>query len=94
MQTIHLNGANFNDMDSFYDEVQRVLCPTFSDFGRNLDAFDDVLHGGFGVIEPNEPVELHWLQAGKSKVDLSNEYQKIVDVIGAHNKITFVAHEN
>ena len=33
-------------------ECRRVLCPTFTGFGANLDALVDVLRGGFGVKPP------------------------------------------
>lgn len=34
----------------FYDEVEIKLCGVNSGFGRNLDAFRDVLIGGFGDL--------------------------------------------
>ncbi len=37
-----LDGANFVDLESFYDEVSRVLVPG-AWWGRNLDAFNDIL---------------------------------------------------
>ena len=43
-----LDGARFDDLDGFWDEVERVLIPGKT-WGRNLDAFSDVLDGGFGL---------------------------------------------
>jgi hypothetical protein len=37
--------------DTFYDEVERKLCPGFEGFGRNLSAFNDVLRGGFSLFD-------------------------------------------
>jgi len=45
-----LNGNSFGNMDTFYDEVERKLCPGFEGFGRNLSALNDVLRGGFGPL--------------------------------------------
>jgi RNAse (barnase) inhibitor barstar len=73
MKTIILDGEKFNDLDSFYDEVQRIFCPEFPGFGRNLDAFNDVLRGGFGVFEEGEPVTLVWRSSEKSRKDLGHE---------------------
>ena len=41
--------------------------------GRNLDAFDDILSGGFGVHDYEEPVQLTWLNSNKSRHDLGWE---------------------
>ena len=35
----------------------------------SLDAFNDVLRGGFGVHEYGEPIVVRWLYAGKSRSD-------------------------
>ena len=35
-----------------------------------MDAFDDVLRGGFGVHEYDEPIRLIWLNSNKSREDL------------------------
>jgi len=43
-----LDGKRFSTLDGFYDEIERVLIPG-SKWGRNLDAFDDILQGGFGT---------------------------------------------
>ena len=55
---IILDGHNFKNMNEFYDEVQRKLCPNFKGFGRNLHAFNDVLRGGFLVFEYGEEIIL------------------------------------
>jgi len=73
MQTITINGNNFDDLNTFFDEVQRKLCPDFKEFGRNLDAFNDVLQGGFGLFEYGEPIKLIWNNSDKSKKDLGYE---------------------
>ena len=38
--------------------------------GRNLDAFNDVLRGGFGAFEYEEPIAIVWEHSDKSKSDL------------------------
>ncbi len=44
------DGTRFETLEGFYDEVSRVLIPC-SPWGRNLDAFHDILRGGFGTPE-------------------------------------------
>ncbi len=41
--------------------------------GQSLDAFSDLLYGGFGIIESNEPINLIWLNFEKNKIDLGYE---------------------
>lgn len=43
-----IDGARFDGLDGFWDEVARVLIPN-AKWGRNLDALADVLAGGFGT---------------------------------------------
>lgn len=70
-QTILINGNNFSDLESFYDEIDRVLTKDLDwDTGHNLDAFSELLLGGFGVYEYKEPIKLIWKNSLKSKTDL------------------------
>lgn len=70
-KTILLDGNEFSNLQSFYDAVENGLTKDLGwDMGRNLDAFNDVLRGGFGVYEYGEPVRLIWLHSDKSRKDL------------------------
>lgn len=69
MKRFVLDGAAFDGLDTFYDHAGEVLCPAF-DWGRNLDAFNDILRGGFGAFDYGEEIELIWKNAAKSKKDL------------------------
>lgn len=62
-----IDGNKFNTLESFYDEISNVLMPGAS-WGRNLDAFNDILRGGFGT--PEGGFILVWENAKKSKKDL------------------------
>jgi RNAse (barnase) inhibitor barstar len=64
-----IDGEKFSDLDGFYDHVGDILCPGIS-WGRNLNALNDILRGGFGVFEYGEPVEIHWHISDKSMRDL------------------------
>ncbi|MHC4741569.1 MAG: barstar family protein [Planctomycetota bacterium] len=69
-----IDGSRFDTLETFYDEVERILCPDLSfQWGRNLDAFNDILSGGFGSFEYEEPIDLIWKHAEKSKTDLGYE---------------------
>lgn len=59
-----IDGARFNGLDGFWDEVERVLIPT-AKWGRNLDALADVLAGGFGT--PQGGFVVRWVNAARSR---------------------------
>lgn len=69
---IIIDGNNFSNMDEFYNEIENKFTKELEwRIGRNLDAFNDVLSGGFGVFECDEPVVIKWVNSNKSKEDLS-----------------------
>jgi RNAse (barnase) inhibitor barstar len=67
VKEISLDGARVNSLESFWDEVERSLIPGAS-WGRNLDAFNDILRGGFGT--PENGFTLKWEHSAKSKKSL------------------------
>ncbi len=52
-----LDGSAFSTLEGFFEEVSRVLIPDVA-WGHNLDAFNDILRGGFGT--PEGGFELIW----------------------------------
>lgn len=59
-----IDGMNFSSLDEFYDEISDVLIPG-AGWGRNLDAFNDILRGGFGT--PDEGYVLLWKNSELSR---------------------------
>lgn len=81
-QEFIIDGKRFSDMAGFYDEVERVF--TFElgwKIGRNLDAFNDILRGGFGWHEYGTPIHIKWLSYEKSVHDLGQEIMDIIEEI-------------
>jgi len=66
-RTYRLDGNDFATLEEFYDVVSRTLIPQ-ADWGRNLDAFNDILRGGFGT--PAGGFILHWINADVSRTRL------------------------
>jgi RNAse (barnase) inhibitor barstar len=64
-----IDGENFSTLEEFYDEIERVLIPGAA-WGRNLDAFDDILRGGFGT--PEGGFLLLWRQSDLSRKRLGH----------------------
>jgi len=61
---IEIDGACFDDLDGFYAHVSDRLVPGAS-WGKNLDAFNDILRGGFGT--PDGGFVLRWKNAARSR---------------------------
>ena len=86
-----INGKKFSDMTGFYNEVQLVLTKKFMGFGKNLDAFDDILYGGFGKFDENEEIVLIWKNFDKSRKELPKTLlENLIKIIKSHDKIDLV----
>ena len=61
MKKIIIEGKNINNIETFYEEVNRVF---MSDedwkIAQSLDAFNDMLYGSFGEIKGKEKIQLIW----------------------------------
>lgn len=82
MHIYEIDGAKFATLDGFYDEVSRVLIPN-AVWGRNLDAFNDILRGGFGT--PDDGFVLRWKNHQLSQERLP-EFDAIVEIIRDHGE--------
>jgi len=69
-----INGDHIHDIPSFYEEINRVFMQEEDwQIGNSLDALNDLLYGGFGVIGGDHPIQLVWLNIDKSKDALGYE---------------------
>ena len=68
-RTYEIDGKNFDSLDGFYDEFSRKVIPG-AEWGRNLDAFNNVLFGGFGT--PVGGFTLVWRNSEISRQRLSH----------------------
>ena len=59
-----IDGCQFSDLQGFFDQISQILIPG-ADWGRNLDAFNDILRGGFGT--PEDGFVLVWTNSEESK---------------------------
>lgn len=66
-KTYEVDGSRFSTLEEFFDEISAVLIPSAS-WGRNLDAFNDILRGGFGT--PEEGFTILWKNSNLSREKL------------------------
>ena len=62
-----IDGSRINSLEDFYEQVSERLIPN-TYWGRNLDAFNDILRGGFGT--PDGGFVLRWTHSEISRVKL------------------------
>jgi RNAse (barnase) inhibitor barstar len=66
-----IDGNNFETLGGFYDEIETKMTKNLGwKIGRNLDAYNDILRGGFGVHEYEEPMKMKWIHSDKSRRNL------------------------
>lgn len=83
---LEIDGARFSDRATFQAEVSERLIPG-SAWGGNLDAFNDILRGGFGT--PDGGFVLRWKNAELSRQRLSSEprlFDDLVEIIRVHGE--------
>ena len=74
MKTILIDGAQFSNLDEFYDHIA-AQAGFDAGFGRNLDALWDAL------TDLDTPVELQWLHAKQSSQRLGESFDAIRKLI-------------
>jgi|SRR5580765_6380929 len=73
-KTILIDGNNFTDLETFFDEINRVLTKDLNWVtGHNMNAYNDLLRGGFGVYEYEEQIKIVWVNFSKSERLLGKE---------------------
>ena len=76
-----LDGSTMRTIDDFYDQVSERLIPGRS-WGRNLDAFNDILHGGFGT--PDDGCTIVWHDADTARGHIGDVFATLVEIIHDH----------
>lgn len=82
IKTFILDGNNFSDKEGFFNEIDKLLTKNLTwKTGHNLDAYNDLLRGGFGVHEFGEPIIIKWINFSKSKKELDSDFiQKVIEI--------------
>lgn len=71
MKKIIIEGKNINNIETFYEEVNRVFMSKENwKIAQSLDAFNDMLYGSFGEIKGKEKIQLIWKDIEQNKKSL------------------------
>lgn len=74
---IIIRGLNIVDIPSFYDEINRVFMQGEDwKLAQSLDGFNDLLYGGFGILNSLENADLIWKDMDASRAALGYETTK------------------
>ena len=74
MKKIIIEGKNINNIETFYEEVNRVFMSQENwKIGQSLDAFNDLLYGSFGEIKGKEKIQLIWKDIEQNQKSLGFE---------------------
>ena len=77
---IIIDANEFNDLGGF--AVSEVVLRGQHCWNGNLDAFNDILRGGFGTPEPG--FILVWRNHEKSRRDLARTFDTLLEIIRDH----------
>jgi RNAse (barnase) inhibitor barstar len=75
-----VDGTAFSDLDGFARQFSTYLKDHV--WNGNLDAFNDILRGGFGT--PEGGFVLRWLASDQSRHDLGAVWSTLVEIIRTH----------
>lgn len=92
-----LQGSAVSDIPSFYAEINRVFMAGEDwQLGHSLDALDDMLYGGYGVLAGHERATVIWQDIEQTRSALGEEttrtwLQAKLDAEGRFNVSTITA---
>src|SRR5262245_60869396 len=69
-RVFEIDGADFSTLEEFFEQVSLKIIPN-AFWGHNLNAFNDILRGGFGT--PEEGFVLRWKNSDLSQKRLNYE---------------------
>lgn len=78
IKQIEIEGNSINDIACFYEAINRVLMAEESGLiGHCLDAFSDLLFGGYGALQGAQSVALLWHHMDHSKHALGDQTTRV-----------------
>lgn len=80
-----LDGRDIHTMQQFFEQVQKQMVQNDYHVGYDLNSFNDILWGGYGVHEYQEPLHIVWIFAKESREYLGEEnFNMIIGIVNNH----------
>ena len=79
---IIIDSNEFSDLAGFAEHFSNVGLMGQHRWNGNLDAFNDILRGGFGT--PEAGFTIVWRNHKKSRRDLAQAFDTLLDIIRVH----------
>lgn len=93
MKKIIIQGKNINNIETFYEEVNRVFMRNKDwKIAQSLDAFNDMLYGSFGEIKGKEKIQLIWKDIEQNQKSLG--FQTTLDFYQTKLKSPEIFNQN
>ncbi|MCB0637589.1 MAG: barstar family protein [Lewinella sp.] len=91
-KTFTLDGTHITTAATFFKAVEaELLVDARSVTHWSLDVLDDVLEGGYGIHDLNEPIIIHWTNFRRSQEKLAPRFlSKILDIFRTHHQIELI----
>ena len=91
MKEFIINGNKFGTSKSFYKYVEEIFTSDLSwETGKNLDAFNELLEGGFGQHDEGEIITVKWINMASSREKLSSKlYDSIIEILEESENVIF-----
>ena len=95
MREYIINGNKFKSSKGFHKYAESIFTFGLSwETGRNLNAFADILRGGFGQHDYNEEIIVEWRNMNKSKERLPEYiYNSLVEILEEAENVTFIKYK-
>lgn len=84
-KTFEIDGQDFNNLKEFFNVIGQQLVEG-NEWGRNMNALNDILKGGFIKTEYGEPIRLIWRNSDISKQRLV-DFDDIIELIKEHDHV-------
>ena len=79
-----IDGSEFSDLAGFAKQFSEAALRGQHRWNGNLDAFNDILRGGFGT--PDGGFTVVWRNHQKSRRDLAQTFDTILEIIRDHGQ--------
>jgi RNAse (barnase) inhibitor barstar len=79
---VTIEASQFSDLPSFAEHFSKVALGGQHRWNGNLDAFNDILRGGFGT--PEGGFTMVWRNHQKSRQDLAKTFDTLLEIIRTH----------